>query len=62
MIRFDGIKAINKVHFIAFINDQGSRVEIPIDGNTAKTISMHLEKITIPPAKFVEHQNDEPSG
>ncbi len=60
MIIYDGIKTINKVPFLCFVNELGSRVEIPVDTFTSERVGKYLLRLSLP-VEQVEHGNDEPS-
>ncbi|HLG28424.1 MAG TPA: hypothetical protein VI423_11645 [Paenisporosarcina sp.] len=59
MIKFEGIRFVNKVPFIGFSNDSGGHVEVPLDALTAERITRYLAKIA-PGSTPVERGNDEP--
>lgn len=62
MILFQGIKYKNGLGFVKFSNaDNKSSVEIPLDEDVARHISLHLSRISPGIPKNVEHGNDEES-
>lgn len=60
MIIFSGITPINnETSLLKFRNENGDKIDIPIDNGMAYTISMYLEKIKTVPTKTVERGNEE---
>lgn len=48
MIIFNGIKLVDKISMLCFMNDKNSQIEIPIDNLTADRISKYLSRISPP--------------
>lgn len=48
MIIFNGIKIVDKIKMICFINDKNAKIEVPIDDITADRISKYLSRISPP--------------
>ncbi len=60
MIIFSGITpTVGSVSLLHFRNENGDKIDIPVENNTAKMISMYLEKIKTEPIKPVERGNQD---
>lgn len=59
MIKYNGIKTIDKSVFLCFSNESsGSQVEVPVDAITADRVKKYLSRIS-PPAAEKDPDNDE---
>lgn len=59
MITYQGLKVNNKVYYVCFANDDGERVEVPVETKSAERISRYLDKIAKAPKDLVERQEPE---
>jgi hypothetical protein len=61
VIKYEGISVVNRIGKIAFSNEHGQKIEVPISEEDAKRIGLYLDRLTTVNRKIVERQNDEPS-
>lgn len=54
MIIFDGTKKQNGMTWLVFANENGKKVEIPVDDRMARHFSIHFERLSPPQPKKVE--------
>lgn len=59
MIIFDGIKFEQSLAYILFKNENGVQIKVPISKDSAKIISLHLDKLSTVERHIVERGNDE---
>lgn len=57
MIKYEGIKKINKVPYLCFSNEENAKIEIPIDIQTENRIIKYLSRIS-PPCPHLDRNND----
>lgn len=58
MIKYEGMKSINKIAHLCLSNDKNERVEIPLEVQVAERITKYISKIA-PSAAPVERGNDD---
>ena len=49
MIIYDGTKQLNGLNWMIFSNENGKRIEIPIETATAKLFELYFSRLSPPP-------------